>query len=204
MPLETYREKRNFAKTPEPSGRARRKAGNGQTFVIQKHDATHLHFDFRLEIGGVLVSWAVPKGPSLNPRDKRLAMRVEDHPLEYGGFEGVIPEGYGAGTVMIWDRGTYETSDDSTMEEQLEAGELKFALHGKKLQGGFVLIHSGKRSSGGRTDKQWLLIKKRDESAQGSYDAAAPALDRSAVSGRTLAEIAAGKAAKKPRTHAAA
>src|SRR5437899_10996348 len=118
MPLEEYRRKRNFAETQEPAGRARR-AGRGHVFVVQKHDATRLHYDFRLEIHGVLVCWAVPKGPSMDPASKRFATMTEDHPLEYADFEGVIPEGhYGAGTVMVWDKGTYETEDDLPAEFQ--------------------------------------------------------------------------------------
>ena len=204
MPLEEYRTKRNFSVTSEPRGRTRRSGPGGGLFVIQKHDATNLHYDFRLEIQGVLVSWAVPKGPSLNPADKRLAMMTEDHPLEYADFEGVIPEGeYGAGAVMIWDTGRYETSDEMSVERQLARGELKIALHGKKLEGGFVLIHSGKRSTNPSQRKRWLLIKHRDGSIDPAWDIAKPELDRSAVSGRTLAEIAAGRPARKRKTSAA-
>jgi bifunctional non-homologous end joining protein LigD len=128
----------------------------GLRFVVQKHDATNLHYDFRLEIQGVLISWAVPTGPSLSPADKRLAMMTEDHPLEYVDFEGVIPEGeYDAGTVMVWDAGTYQTSDGTPAEEQLKRGEIKFMLHGNKLKGGFVLVHTGKRSSSPSQRKRW-------------------------------------------------
>src|SRR6266478_2462893 len=135
MPLDEYRRKRKFSATPEPPGRVRRGSGRKLIFVVQKHDASRLHYDFRLEIYGVLVSWAVPKGPSLNPADKRLAIRTEDHPLEYAGFEGVIPEGqYGAGTVMIWDKGTYDVSDGLPAGRQLAQGEIKTVLHGKKLR----------------------------------------------------------------------
>src|SRR5215471_16050786 len=147
MKLEEYRKKRNFRVTNEPQGRIRRRAGN-RMFVVQKHDASHLHYDFRLEIGGVLVSWAVPKGPSLDPSAKRLAAMTEDHPLEYGDFEGIIPEGqYGAGTVMVWDHGTFESHDeDVSLEDQLARGEIKITLHGEKLKVAFVLIHTGRRA----------------------------------------------------------
>jgi bifunctional non-homologous end joining protein LigD len=203
MRLEEYRNKRNFSVTSEPRGRARRSNHAGGRFVVQKHDATNLHYDFRLEIQGVLVSWAVPKGPSLNPAEKRLAMMTEDHPLEYADFEGVIPAGYGAGTVMIWDTGTYEPSDDIPIDQQLARGELKVTLHGSKLEGGFVLIHSGKRSTIPSQKKRWLLIKHRDEFINPAWDIEKPALDRSAVSGRTLVEIASGHPAKKRKTGAA-
>src|SRR5258705_8902764 len=139
MPLEAYRKKRDFAATPEPPGHVRR-AGRRlrPIFVVQKHDASRLHYDFRLEINGVLTSWAVPKGPSMNPADKRLAVMTEDHPLEYADFEGVIPEGqYGAGTVMVWDKGTYELEADIPPDEQLTRGKIDVALQGEKLRGGF-------------------------------------------------------------------
>jgi bifunctional non-homologous end joining protein LigD len=192
MALEEYRKKRNFKETPEPPpGREKpRRPGRGPIFVVQKHEATRLHYDFRLEIGGVLVSWAVPKGPSLNPADKRLAIQTEDHPLEYADFEGVIPEGhYGAGIVMVWDKGTYEIEPDGSAAEQLAAGELKFTLHGQKLNGGFVLIRAGLRSSGARQGKNWLLIKRQDEYADRSWNI--DRYDRSVLTGRTLEEIAA-------------
>jgi DNA ligase D-like protein (predicted 3'-phosphoesterase) len=141
MLLEEYRKKRSFTETPEPVGRVRR-AGRSRIFVVQKHDASRLHYDFRLEINGVLASWAVPKGPSMNPAEKRLAIRTEDHPLEYADFEGVIPEGqYGAGTVMVWDKGEYKPEYDVPPDEQLARGKIEMALHGKKLRG--VLRWSG-------------------------------------------------------------
>ncbi len=146
MPLEEYRRKRKFSKTPEPPGRVGRGSGRNRIFVVQKHDATRLHYDFRLEMNGVLASWAVPKGPSLNPAVKRLAIRTEDHPIEYADFEGLIPEGeYGAGTVMVWDKGTYDPEDELSPEQQLARGEVKVVLHGQKLRGGFVLVYPGRR-----------------------------------------------------------
>src|SRR5580704_10970822 len=133
MALEEYRKKRDFNATPEPAGRARPRSSGKRIFVVQKNDATRLHYDFRLEINGVLASWAVPKGPSMNPADKRLAVRTEDHPIDYADFEGVIPKGqYGAGTVMVWDKGMYELEGDLSPEGQLARSEIKVALHGKK------------------------------------------------------------------------
>jgi bifunctional non-homologous end joining protein LigD len=143
MPLADYRRKRKFTETPEPAGRARRN-DRSRIFVVQKHDASRLHYDFRLAINGVLVSWAVPKGPSMNPGEKRLAVRTEDHPLDYADFEGVIPEGqYGAGTVMVWDKGWYEPAADVPMDRQLGRGKIDIVLHGRKLRGGFTLIKTG-------------------------------------------------------------
>jgi DNA ligase D-like protein (predicted 3'-phosphoesterase) len=180
MGLEEYRKKRNFKTSSEPPGR--RKAGKNKSpiFVVQKHGATTVHYDFRLEIDGVLVSWAIPKGPSMSTKERRLAIPTEDHPIEYAGFEGVIPEGqYGAGTVIVWDKGTYEAEGDVPAAEQLAHGEMKIKLTGEKLHGGFVLIRSGKR---------WFLIKRRDQSANASWNI--NALDRSVLSGRTMEEIA--------------
>ena len=198
MPLEEYRKKRRFSETPEPAGRIRRGSRGDRIFVVQKHDASRLHYDFRLEIDGVLASWAVPKGPSLNPADKRLAIRTEDHPLEYAEFEGVIPEGqYGAGTVMVWDRGTYETAGDASPEQQLTQGEVKVVLHGRKLRGAFVLLQPGKRVVAREQKVRWLLIKRRDQYADPSWRIEDPAFDQSAITGRTLKAIEERRPAKK-------
>ena len=189
MALELYRKKRNFKTTPEPAGRVARRRSREPTFVIQKHAASHLHYDFRLELNGVLLSWAVPKGPSLDPADKRLAMHVEDHPLEYGEFEGVIPpKQYGSGTVLLWDRGHWEPrGDPATGYRQ---GKLKFVLHGEKLRGGWTLVKSHGGKYGG--DKSWLLIKERDEYARSGIDARVVETEPDSVaSGRSLEEIAA-------------
>jgi bifunctional non-homologous end joining protein LigD len=164
MALATYNKKRNFKETPEPSGKAGKK--NLFRFVVQRHDATRLHYDFRLELGGVLKSWAVPKGPSMNPEDKRLAIMVEDHPVSYIHFEGHIPEGnYGAGEVEVWDKGLFIPVDEDEQpltEKQalqwLKGGELKFLLQGEKIEGGFVLVRL-------KDEKNWLLIKHKDEYA---------------------------------------
>src|SRR6056297_2029127 len=167
--LAEYRAKRDLEKSPEPTGDApddKRGKQGGKTYVIQKHDASRLHYDFRLELDGVLKSWAVTKGPSLDPSEKRLAVMVEDHPLDYGDFEGVIPEGYGAGTVMLWDEGTWEPQEDP--REGLAEGELKFVLHGKRLKGGFALVRMKGKSSGGK--ENWLLIKERDDQADEETD----------------------------------
>lgn len=161
MPLEEYRRKRDFARTPEPRGVIRRKTSRELFFCVQKHLASHLHYDFRLEWNGVLLSWAVPKGPSLNPADKRLAMQTEDHPYEYGMFEGVIPEGYGAGIVMLWDYGTW-TPEVDDVDEALKKGDLKFRLDGYKLKGSWVLVRTGGRGPG-PPGRSWLLIKHRDQ-----------------------------------------
>src|SRR6476469_10791959 len=170
MPLEKYKEKRNFKSSPEPAGdlelaaaRAKKQqTEKGRFFCVQKHLASHLHYDFRLEHNGVLLSWAVPKGPALDTKVKRLAMMVEDHPIEYGTFEGVIPEGYGAGIVMLWDVGTWTPQVDD-VDAALKKGDRKFTLDGVKLKGSWVLVRTkgsgwGSRSSGGG-DRSWLLIK---------------------------------------------
>src|SRR5687767_11677037 len=168
MPLEDYKRKRDFTKSPEPAGaRVPQSPGGRQSrfFCVQKHLASHLHYDFRLEHNGVLLSWAVPKGPAIDPTIKRLAMHVEDHPVEYGEFEGVIPSGYGAGIVMLWDRGTW-TPEVDDVDAALARGDLKFTLNGFKLKGSWVLVRTkggrwGGSSGGG--DRSWLLIKHRDD-----------------------------------------
>jgi len=165
MPLDEYQRKRNFTTSPEPSGAAtstRRRRPKGLRFCVQKHLASHLHYDFRLEHDGVLLSWAVPKGPSLDPMVKRLAMHVEDHPIEYGAFEGVIPEGYGAGIVMLWDTGTW-TPNVADVGAALAKGDLKLTLDGYKLKGSWALVRT-RGYGGARADgRSWLLIKHRDE-----------------------------------------
>jgi bifunctional non-homologous end joining protein LigD len=196
MPLAEYRRKRNFSETPEPAGRVRR-AGRSRLFVVQKHDASHHHYDFRLAINGVLVSWAVPKGPSMNPAHRRLAVRTEDHPLEYADFEGVIPEGlYGAGTVMVWDKGTYQSGDDIPPAEQLARGKIDVVLRGQKLRGGFTLVRTEKLSAIASQKERWLLIKHCDEHADPSWDIDSAELDRSVLTGRTLMEIKESSAKK--------
>lgn len=188
MRLKKYKEKRDFRKTSEPKGKAQ-KAKDDLIFVVQKHDATTLHYDFRLELDGVLKSWAVPKGPSLNPKEKRLAMMVEDHPFDYKDFEGVIPKGnYGAGEVIVWDKGTYhsiETDDKKKsiplLKQGLEKGDLKFTLHGKKLNGQFALVNMKKPKQ-----NAWLLIKKKDEFAT---EEDILKNDKSVISGKGIKEI---------------
>jgi bifunctional non-homologous end joining protein LigD len=189
MSLTEYKKKRSFQKTPEPGGG--RGTGNELRFVIQKHDATHLHYDFRLEMDSVLKSWAIPKGPSTDPEIKRLAMMVEDHPYDYRNFEGIIPEEeYGGGTVIIWDEGTYAPfepeSDDLQKQEkqlldQLKAGKLKFILKGKKLKGAYALVKAY-----GRGDNGWLLMKLKDNHAQ---ERDILLKDKSVVSGKTIAQV---------------
>jgi bifunctional non-homologous end joining protein LigD len=190
--LSAYNAKRDFTKTAEPEGKTR-KTGKELRFVIQKHAASHLHFDFRLELDGVMKSWAVPKGPSYDPTVKRLAMQVEDHPIEYNDFEGTIPKGeYGGGTVMIWDRGTYEAQSGDGQEgvrEGYSRGDLKIIMHGERMQGSWVLVRT-RRDPRGRN--QWLLIKHRDHLAMEGADIVA-AVQTSVVSGRTMEEIAKGK-----------
>jgi DNA ligase D-like protein (predicted 3'-phosphoesterase) len=192
-PLATYREKRDFRKTSEPAGK--KKSGKGKKkpiFVIQKHDASNLHYDFRLEVDGVLKSWAVPKGPSTDPSQKRMAIPTEDHPLDYADFEGIIPEGeYGAGKVLVWDIGTYENvredkdEGERSMEESLTEGKVEVRLDGKKMRGGFALVRTGKGKN-----KRWLLIKMKDDEADARRNPVSTEPE-SAISGRTLEEISA-------------
>jgi bifunctional non-homologous end joining protein LigD len=191
MGLEEYKRKRRFSETPEPEGKV--EAKNQRRFVVQKHRATRLHYDFRLEMEGVLKSWAVPKGPSLDPADKRLAMQVEDHPVSYFHFEGTIPEGnYGAGTVMVWDTGKWEpVGDTSAMSKK---GDLKFRLHGEKLHGEFALVHMKSRRPGSK-GTEWLLIKHRDDHVVPGYDI--DKFDYSVLTQRSLAEIAGDKGSAK-------
>jgi DNA ligase D-like protein (predicted 3'-phosphoesterase) len=187
--LRDYRRKRDFRRTPEPSGPGRSRPA--PRFVIQKHDATSLHYDFRLEAGGVLISWAVPKGPSTDPRDKRLAMPTEDHPLSYAGFEGVIPEGeYGAGPVIVWDTGTYrnlteEGGREIPVERAVDRGHVKVWLEGQKLRGGWSL----RRTTIGRSERaKWLMVKLKDEGADARRK---PVVSQpeSVLSGRTVEEV---------------
>ncbi|MHC2364919.1 DNA ligase D [Rhizobium leguminosarum] len=195
--LSTYRSKRDFQKTAEPSGEKRLARSNRRRFVIQKHDATRLHYDLRLELDGVFKSWAVTKGPSLDPHDKRLAVEVEDHPLDYGDFEGTIPKGqYGGGTVMLWDRGYWEPEGKKSPEQALAKGDFKFTLEGKRLQGSFVLVRMRNDRTGGKRTN-WLLIKHHDEfSVENNGEAILDKNDTSVASGRTMEMIAAGKGRK--------
>src|SRR6476469_2972279 len=184
MGLETYNQKRRFDRTPEPKGNVER--GEQHRFVVQKHRASHLHYDFRLEMDGVLKSRAVPKGPSLDPGDKRLAMQVEDHPVSYFHFEGKIPEGnYGAGIVMVWDTGTWKPMGDE--HAMLNKGDLKFQLDGEKLKGEFVLAKM-RSSRPGSKGTEWLLIKKKDDAMKPGFDI--DKLDYSVLTQRSLNEIA--------------
>jgi bifunctional non-homologous end joining protein LigD len=205
MALEEYKRKRRFEQTPEPPPKVENKSRH--RFVVQKHEATRLHYDFRLELDGVLKSWAVPKGPSLDPADKRLAMQVEDHPVSYFDFEGNIPEGnYGAGSVMVWDVGTwqplspvpvagkYVPGTDAEAREMLAKGDLKFRLHGKRLKGDFALVKMRSRRPGSK-GTEWLMIKKNDSSVVEGYDA--NDIDESALSGKSMDEIAGDEGARK-------
>jgi bifunctional non-homologous end joining protein LigD len=198
MSIKKYKEKRNFKKTSEPKGKTK-KVKEDLIFVVQKHDATNLHYDFRLELDGVLKSWAVPKGPSLDPKEKRLAMMVEDHPFDYKDFEGVIPKGnYGAGEVIVWDKGTYHSIETDDRKESipllkkgLEKGDLKITLHGEKLNGQFALVNMKKPKQ-----NAWLLIKKKDDYAT---DKDILKDDRSVVSGKGINEIGKDEVKKKSR-----
>ena len=193
MPLEEYARKRQFEKTPEPLGEVKSTAG-ANYFCVQRHDATRLHYDFRLEIDGVLKSWAVPKGPTLDPGQRHFAAHVEDHPLDYGDFEGNIPAGnYGAGSVMLWDQGTFDLLGEAPGAEQIARGDLKFRLHGEKLKGDFALVQMKGRGKG----NEWLIIKKRDEFAQPGWDVESQAT--SVLSGRTQEEIAQNMPARKSK-----
>jgi bifunctional non-homologous end joining protein LigD len=187
MALDEYNKKRDFRKTPEPSGDGKsKKSSSKRIYVVQKHRATQLHYDFRLEWAGTLLSWAVPKGPSLDPSVKRLAMQVEDHPIDYADFEGVIPaDEYGGGTVMVWDIGTWEP-EIPDVDEALRKGDLKFQLFGKKLQGSWVLVRT--RGFGSKSKPSWLLIKHRD--AYASDEDITVEKPKSALSHRLLADIA--------------
>src|SRR6185369_3516866 len=161
--LARYRSMRDFSKTQEPSGKDKVQPSKRRRFVVQKHAATRLHYDFRLELDGTFKSWAVTRGPSLDPQDRRLAVEVEDHPLDYGDFEGTIPKGeYGGGTVMLWDRGYWLPEGNENIDEALRKGELKFVLAGDKLQGGWVLVRMKHDRDGGKRNN-WLLIKHKDQ-----------------------------------------
>ncbi len=214
MTLRTYRSKRDFSQTPEPDEidvdppvrHPRREPTSGGRFVIHRHRARRLHYDLRLEIGGVLASWAVPRGPTLDPAAKRLAVQVEDHPLGYFGFEGVIPAGqYGGGDVIVWDWGRW-TADPAQPDARtaIQAGELKVRLEGAKLHGGFVLIRTDRWVKARPTKPKWLLIHRRDDAAVSGWDA--DDLPESVKSGRTNEDVAAGRRAKRrgrpPRAHA--
>lgn len=193
--LSEYRARRDFTKTAEPSGKTVIKSAKYPRFVIQKHDATRLHYDLRLEVDGVFKSWAVTRGPSLDPRDKRLAVEVEDHPLDYGDFEGTIPKGeYGGGSVMLWDRGFWVPEGDKSVRAMLRDGDLKFTIAGEKLKGSWALVRMANDKFGGKRTN-WLLIKHRDEWARDAEKTDVLKKDRSAASGRTMAQIAAGKGA---------
>ena len=201
--LTEYRRKRDFSRTAEPEGGTSKKGGKKLDFVIQKHAASHLHYDLRLELDGVMKSWAVPKGPAPDPSIKRLAMQVEDHPIEYNTFEGTIPQGeYGGGTVMLWDRGTYEPEKgggEDGVREGYKKGDLKIVFHGKRMKGSWVLVRTrGWGSGGGAGKPSWLLIKHRDEHAQPG-DALVEQHTTSVVTNRTMEEI--GGAQKKKVWH---
>jgi DNA ligase D-like protein (predicted 3'-phosphoesterase) len=198
--LAEYRRKRDPGKSPEPAGRARRGRRGGTRFVIQQHDATAMHWDFRLEAAGVLKSWAVPKGPSTDPREKRLAMPTEDHPLDYAGFEGVIPEGqYGAGPVIVWDTGTYrnlteKNGQEVPVEDAVDAGHVKVFLEGEKLRGAYALTRTGTGKK-----PRWILVKMKDEHADARRDPVRTQ-PRSVTSGKTVEELASGAPRRRGRS----
>jgi bifunctional non-homologous end joining protein LigD len=197
--LSTYRSKRDFGRTPEPKGARAKTHAKALRFVVQRHDATRLHYDFRIELGGVLKSWAVTKVPSPDPATKRLAVEVEDHPLEYGNFEGTIPQGeYGGGTVQLWDRGTWRPQADRDPVRDLADGHLKLVLKGKRLKGGWALIRMRDRPEDKKRHRHnWLLIKEHDTFARpGTADALLSEVT-SVKSGRTLEQIAAARTRKK-------
>jgi DNA ligase D-like protein (predicted 3'-phosphoesterase) len=189
MSLREYEKKRDLKRSPEPSTARRRRRSKKPRFVVQKHDARSLHYDFRLEAGGTLRSWAVPKGPSTDPREKRLAMPTEDHPLDYADFEGVIPEGhYGAGPVIVWDRGSYRNlterdGEEVPIEDALDGGHAVVWLEGEKLRGGYALTRIGKGER-----ERWLLVKRRDEEADARRNPVSTQTE-SVVSGRTIEEV---------------
>jgi DNA ligase D-like protein (predicted 3'-phosphoesterase) len=198
MPLDKYRAKRNFEVSPEPRGKAPKAKGKGKPlfFCVQKHLASHLHYDFRIEHDGVLLSWAVPKGPSLDPRDKRLAMRTEDHPLDYLEWEGVIPKGeYGAGPMIVWDRGVFQNISETRrgepmdLQKAIEVGDVKILMLGEKIKGAYALVRTGPPSD----REKWLLIKKRDEGADARRRPTS-SQPESVLSGRTIEQLLKEKA----------
>lgn len=199
--LRPYKKKRNLSATPEPKGDTMpsKKSKGNNIFVIQKHDASHLHYDFRLEINGTLKSWAVPKGPSTNPQDKRLAMETEDHPMDYATFEGVIPEGnYGAGPVIVWDHGTFDNIKEKDgkkvpLQQCYKNGQIEVDLHGKKLNGGYALIRTPMDTD---DKKKWLLIKMRDQYADARRNPVS-SQPESVISGKTIEELTSKKKLKK-------
>jgi bifunctional non-homologous end joining protein LigD len=198
--LSKYRAKRDFTQTAEPSGKARVAGAAELRYVIQKHGATRLHYDLRLELEGVFKSWAVTRGPSLDPKVRRLAVEVEDHPLDYGDFEGTIPKGqYGGGSVQLWDRGFWRPEGSQSAPETLHNGDLKFILAGERLRGGRVLVRMRNDREHGKRNN-WLLIKHRDGFAKGSDGDTLLADDRSVASGRPMADIAAGRERKPSRS----
>ncbi|MCF7799869.1 hypothetical protein K9L05_02460 [Candidatus Babeliales bacterium] len=190
--LKEYKERRDLKKSSEPSGKEKKEKLKHPVFVIQKHDASHLHYDFRIEIDGVLKSWAVPKGPSTDPKEKRLAAPTDDHPMQYATFEGIIPEGnYGAGTVMVWDLGTYENlrkedNKEIPMEKCYDQGKIEIDIKGEKIYGGYALIRTGMKQDGNKA--KWLLIKMKDDAADARRNPISTE-NKSVLTNRTLEEI---------------